>query len=141
MTEGNLQKIRMEAESWKGTPFWFGQCKKGVGGDCGNVVIEIFKVVKPELKHPSFDEILNRTPEEASKWVLEHYDLTFVDTPEPGDLCVFIFGRGKRSRVTFAILLDKDELFSCSFGAGCHTSVFTQDHKDRIRYYLRVGGI
>ncbi len=91
------QKIIDEAKTWLGTPYHRGARIKGVGVDCGQFLIGVYEVagvLEPGECNPGYypHEIhLHRTVEKYLEWILKYCDK--VDTPEPGDIAMFKFGK------------------------------------------------
>jgi cell wall-associated NlpC family hydrolase len=85
-----------EALTWLGTPYHHHGRVKGVGVDCGQILIAVYSAV---------GKTQARTIEYAHDWHLHHGEeqfLAFLDSfgaheittaPQPGDIAVYKFGR------------------------------------------------
>ena len=85
-----------EARSWLGTPYHHHARVKGVGVDCGQLLIGVYGAIG------LFDP---RTVEYAHDWHLHHSEELFIGhvksfgaheiqtPPQPGDIAVYKFGR------------------------------------------------
>lgn len=84
-----------EAKTWLRTPWHHNARVKGAGVDCGQLIIACY--VKAGLIEDfsagqySPDWMLHRSEERYLSFVLQHLDE--VETPLPGDLAVWKFGR------------------------------------------------
>ncbi len=91
--------IIAEAKTWLGTPWHHQAALKGVGVDCGQLLIEVFAACLPKKnirlaaseQHYSRQWMLHRN-EERYLQVVERYAQR-VDTPKTGDIAVFKVGR------------------------------------------------
>lgn len=84
-----------EAKTWLGTPYHHMGTVKGVGVDCGQILIKVYSEVGlvPEFDpgyYPS-DWHFHRSDEVYLEW-LEKFT-TSTDKPKPGDIALFKFGR------------------------------------------------
>ena len=84
-----------EARKWLGTPYAPAQDLKGAGVDCGMILVRAFVdsgLVEPFDPRPySPDWMLHRSEERYLGWVEDR--LTQVQTPKPGDIAVYLYGR------------------------------------------------
>ena len=86
------------AKTWSKTPYHSGARLKGIGVDCGQLLIGTYSeagVIKPGECDPgsyAFDWHLHRSEEKYLAWVQKYCDLIDGD-PLPGDIAVFQFGR------------------------------------------------
>jgi cell wall-associated NlpC family hydrolase len=93
----DAHKIIDEALTWLNTPYHRGARIKGVGVDCGQLLIGVFEGVgyfAPGECDPGYypHEIhLHRSEERYLEWILKYCDK--VDTPQPGDIAMFKFGK------------------------------------------------
>lgn len=89
------QKIIDEALTWQRTPWVHHACIKGVGVDCGMFVIQTYAnaglITSFDPGHYSADWMLHRSEEKYLGFVETYLDQ--VDTPQPGDVVVWKFGR------------------------------------------------
>lgn len=89
------QAVVREAESWIGTPFHHGARVKGAGVDCLMLLAEVYERagVSARIEPPFYvpDWHLHRDAERYMEGLL-HYARP-VDTPAPGDIALFRFGR------------------------------------------------
>ncbi len=84
------------ALTWHGTPYHSGARLKGVGVDCGQLLIEAFVgagvVQNIETGYYPHDWHLHRSEELYLDWVKKYCNI--IDgNPQPGDIAVFKFGR------------------------------------------------
>lgn len=88
-------EIVKEAESWLGTPYKHRSHIKGVGADCGMMLIKVYSdlgLCEYFDPRPYSNEFhLHRDDE----WFLSHVAERFAttDTPGPGDIAMFKVGR------------------------------------------------
>lgn len=90
------RRILEVARSWLGTPFHHGARVKGAGVDCAQFLAAVYEeagiveqVALPATYPP--DWFLHQHDSRYVDGLLEH--TRRVDTPEPGDLAAFQFGR------------------------------------------------
>ena len=101
------QKVINEALTWKGTPYHRGARLKGGGVDCGQFLIGVYEaagILEPGECDPGYypHEIhLHRSEERYLEWILKYCDP--VDTPLPGDIAMFKFGKSSSHS---AIIID-----------------------------------
>lgn len=92
------EKVIAEAGEWIGTPYHSGARIKGVGVDCGQLLIGVYggagsiNYGECEPGYYPFDWHLHRSEEIYLSWVKKYCDIT-EDDPLPGDIAVFRFGR------------------------------------------------
>jgi cell wall-associated NlpC family hydrolase len=96
MTEAQARAaIVAEARSWVGTPYHNCADIKGVGCDCGMLLVRVFcdlKLCTPFDPRPyPQDWHLHRSEEKYLGFVFDRAHE--VDKPQPGDVAVFKFGR------------------------------------------------
>jgi cell wall-associated NlpC family hydrolase len=88
-------RIVAEARSWVGTPYHPMADIKGVGVDCGMLLVRVF--VDLGLREPfdprpyTQDWMLHRSEEKFLGWLLERARL--VEAPDLGDIMLFRVGR------------------------------------------------
>lgn len=93
LTAEQQQRIVAAARSWLGTPFHHGARKKGVGVDCGNLLLAVYLEAGVLQEAPAFEP-------PPPGWYLHHADERYVrliarycepvQPPwEPGDVLVF----------------------------------------------------
>jgi len=87
--------IVAEARSWVGTPYHHAADIKGVGVDCAMLLLRVYAdlgLVAPFDPRPyTTDWMLHRSDEIFMGHLFGH--ATEVETPEPGDVILFKFGR------------------------------------------------
>jgi cell wall-associated NlpC family hydrolase len=87
-----------EAKTWIKTPYHSGAKLKGVGVDCGQLLIGVYESAgiisrgDCEPGHYAFDWHLHRSEEKYLSWVKKYCD-QIDGEPLPGDIAVFQFGR------------------------------------------------
>lgn len=99
MTEAGYRvAILEEARSWLGTPYVNLGAMKGIGADCAMLLCRVYQTVVPHLVPATFDPrpyspewYLHRS-EEKYLMGMEQYAHK-VDSPQPGDLAAYRFGR------------------------------------------------
>lgn len=89
--------IVAEARSWLGTPYHHHAKLKGIGVDCAQILIAIYcdalELAPPqEPGHYSTQWHLHRSEEVYLQW-LQAAGARAVQTPAPGDIAMFKFGR------------------------------------------------
>lgn len=95
MTDALRQKVIAEARTWIGTPFHHGADLKGVGVDCGFLILRVFAdlgMVEPFSPEPyTPDWHLHRDEERYLDALLARS--IEAETPRPGDVALFRVGR------------------------------------------------
>mgnify|MGYP000971004972 CR=1 FL=1 len=97
LTKNQQQRLKAELESWIGTPYHSGAKLKGVGVDCGMLLIGVYEgagYLKPGECDPGYypHEIhLHRAEETYLEWIRQYCDP--VVKPEIGDVAMFRFGK------------------------------------------------
>ncbi|MEA4835374.1 MAG: hydrolase [Anaeromusa sp.] len=92
------ESVVAEAKAWLNTPYHSGARLKGVGVDCGQLLIGVYENAgflqqgECEPGAYAFDWHLHRSEEKYLSWVQKYCDLIDGD-PLPGDIAVFQFGR------------------------------------------------
>lgn len=95
LEEAKRQQIVNEARSWMGTPYHHAGRAKGFGVDCGQILAAVYEAagliphVEPE-PYPH-DWHLHRS-EERYLHLVQSYAVP-TDTPKPGDIALFKWGR------------------------------------------------
>jgi cell wall-associated NlpC family hydrolase len=98
MIENEYSNIIDEALSWLNTPYHSGARVKGVGVDCGQLLIAVYEaagVIPPGDCEPgpySPEWHLHRSEEKYLAWVQKYCDPA-EGKPQPGDIAVFQYGR------------------------------------------------
>lgn len=91
-----MNRVVSEALTWIGTPYHSGARLKGVGVDCGQLLLGAFSGagVIPEIDTGYYphDWHLHRSEELYLEWVKKYCNIIDGD-PQPGDIAVFRFGR------------------------------------------------
>lgn len=84
-----------EARKWLGTPYHHAADVRGVGVDCGMLIVRVFvdAGIVPAFDPRPYprDWMLHRSAERYLGWVEKFADR--VDGPEPGDIALFKVGR------------------------------------------------
>jgi cell wall-associated NlpC family hydrolase len=84
-----------EARKWIGTPYHEAADIRGVGVDCGMLIVRVFVdlgFVSPFDPRPyPADWMIHRDDEKYLRWLSE--TCGEVDEPRPGDIAIFRFGR------------------------------------------------
>lgn len=93
--EDQRAAVAAEARTWLGTPYHHKAQVKGAGIDCGQLLVAVYVacgLVEPfETGDYSADWMLHRDEERYLSWVKKFAVET--DTPKPGDIVVWKFGR------------------------------------------------
>ena len=88
-------RVVAAARAWIGTPYHMNARIRGVGVDCGQVIIAAFAdagLVEPfDTGHSPIDFHLNRREERYVEFVTRHLT-EFPGPPAPGDVIMFHFG-------------------------------------------------
>jgi len=89
------ERIVAEARTWLGTPYHHQGKVKGVGVDCAMILVDVYRQVGliPEIDPRPYppDWHLHRDEERYLGWVQQYGKE--VETPKPGDVVLFKFGR------------------------------------------------
>lgn len=89
------QEVVREAHTWLGTPYHHQGRVKGVGVDCGMLLIEVFRDcgLVPDIDPRPYppDWHLHRDEERYLGWIRKY--AAPVEIPQPGDIALFRFGR------------------------------------------------
>lgn len=98
MTPDKIEKVVAEARSWLRTPYVHRGAIKGVGADCGMLLIEVYgnalDIPKPDPGNYSPDWYLHRDEPIYLQWLSQYADRLAEDVePCPGDIVMFKFGR------------------------------------------------
>jgi NlpC/P60 family putative phage cell wall peptidase len=114
-------RVSEEARTWIGTPFFPHTCKKGVGCDCVQLALGIFKAVGFAPADMEFPPYRLGTGEHSSSsqvadW-LEHsnYVEPEPDGPQPGDILTFKIGRVEHH---VGVMCGDSEFVHCFRGYG-----------------------
>lgn len=113
-------QVVAEARAWLKTPYHHQATVKGVGVDCAMLLVSVFKavgLVPPSLDPRPYpnDWHMHRSEEKFLGW-LGLYG-TPVDSPQPGDVAVWRFGRTYSHG---AIVVDADgTIVHAYMDAGC----------------------
>lgn len=92
------EKVITEAKEWLGTPYHSGARVKGIGVDCGQLLIAVYQnagIIPSGDCEPGyypFDWHLHRAEEKYLAWVERYCDKIEAE-PLPGDIAVYQFGR------------------------------------------------
>lgn len=98
MTPAQRDAVVAEALSWLHTPYHHHGRIKGVGVDCAQILCAVYEAcgLVPHVDtgfYPT-DWHLHRSEEIYARWLFKYAtQLEPTDTPEPGDVALFKFGR------------------------------------------------
>lgn len=137
-------QVVSEARTWLKTPYHHQAAVKGVGVDCAMLLVSVFKAVglAPTTLDPRpypNDWHMHRSEEKFLGWLGQYG--TSVESPQPGDVAVWRFGR------TFshgAIVVDADgTIVHAYMDAGCVVlgNLSESALAERPVRYWRVNGI
>lgn len=90
-----MSAVVEEARTWLGTPYHHQGRIKGVGVDCAMILCDVFHAaglipyIDPRPYPPDWH--MHRSEERYLSWVEKYADP--VETPEPGDVALYRFGR------------------------------------------------
>lgn len=93
-----MSKVIEEAKTWLNTPYHGGAKIKGIGVDCGQLLIAVYENVglltagECSPGHYSNEWHLHRSEEKYLGWVEKFCD-PVTGEPQPGDIALFKFGR------------------------------------------------
>lgn len=123
MTEDYVGKVLDEAKSWLRTPYHPCARVKGVGVDCGMLLIEVYSRsgVCPAFDPGSYrpDWHLHRSEEMYLEYVLQYFDEVPLESVKPGDVLVYRYGRTWSHG---AIVVGDDTVIHAYIGLGVITS-------------------
>lgn len=138
--EKMLQDMRAaiiaEAKQWLGTPYHHAALIKGVGVDCGMLLIGVYGKLGllPEFDPRPYphDWHLHRDTERFLNLALQYGKE--VEKPQLGDMALFKFGR------TFShgsIIVGENEIIHAYIGQGCVLSRMDEGHlaNRQVRYF------
>lgn len=95
MDSSTRNRVLAEASTWQGTPWHHQGGIKGVGVDCAFFLVRVFHAVGliPDIDPRPYppDWHFHQDGERFLEWVKQFADE--VETPEPGDVAMFKFGR------------------------------------------------
>ena len=136
-----------EANTWIATKYHPNARIKGVGVDCGQLLIAVYEsagIIPPGDCNPGyypFDWHLHRSEEKYLSWIKRYCDTT-EETPLPGDIAVFQFGRC----VSHAgIVLEWPKIIHSYVGMGViisdvNESILRKNGKSRLNAIYRPRG-
>jgi cell wall-associated NlpC family hydrolase len=93
-----MNDVVAEAKTWLRTPYHSGARKKGVGVDCGQLLIAVYEtagIIKQGDCNPGYysnEWHLHRSEELYLGWVEKYCD-QITDQPQSGDIALFKYGR------------------------------------------------
>lgn len=126
-----------EARRWLGTPYHHMSDKIGVGVDCAMLPVRVFcdlGLVPPFDPRPyPHDWMLHRSEERYLGWVERFADK--VDSPEPGDLALFRWGR---CLAHGGIVETPEIMIHADLRAGCVERCEIAAFGDRLAGFWRV---
>lgn len=86
-----------EALTWLGTPYHHTGRVKGGGTDCGMLILQAFintgLIADTEVEYYPIDWHLHRSAERYLGWVMRYCRRVERETPFPGDIVVYRYGR------------------------------------------------
>lgn len=129
-----------EARSWLGTPYHHQARVKGAGVDCGQLLLAVYAAIGviPELEvgNYAFDWHIHRSEEHYLGWVSKFAHQ--VETPKPGDIALFKFGRCVSHG---AIVIEWPLVLHAYIGQGCVLTLATGNElRDRLHSFWSVWG-
>lgn len=137
----NLREVVIKnAMEWLNTPYHSGARLKGVGVDCGQILIAVFEEsgvidtgsCEPGYYSPEFH--LHRSEEKYLGWVQKYCDP--VTDPQAGDIALFKFGRCVSHG---GIYIGDNKIIHAYVGMGVITSTLNEsifyDKKGASRLY------
>ena len=136
------EAIVAEARRWIGTPYRHSANVLGLGVDCAMLPVEVFKAMGllPADLDPrpyATDWHLHRSEEKYLDWV-ERYGVK-VDTPEPGDLALFRFGRClSHGGIVCEVTLDEVYMIHADQRAGKVERAEVRRWADRLKGFWRI---
>jgi NlpC/P60 family putative phage cell wall peptidase len=138
----HADRIVAEARRWMGTPYRHQADILGLGVDCAMIMVRIFTALELipadiEPRPYSPDWHLHRSDEKYLGWVQQYAHQ--VDTPQPGDIALFKFGRclshgGIVDQITPDITMIHADMY-----AGCVERAEVRRWADRLAGYWRIG--
>lgn len=90
------RRVVETARSWLKTPFHHNACLKGVGVDCAQLMVGVFReagVIDVETPAPYSAQFFLHRSEEKYLNEVEKYAHRIEGPPLPGDICVWKIGR------------------------------------------------
>lgn len=116
--QAQRQAVVAEARSWLGTPYHHQGGVKGAGVDCAFLLIRVYHAMGliPDIDPRPYppDWHLHRGEERYLGWVQQYAHP--VDTPQPGDIVLYQFGRCISHA---AIVVDWPLILHAYSGEGC----------------------
>lgn len=118
MTPEQQARVLDEARSWLGTPYVHSAGVKGAGVDCAMLLVRVYHNagIIPDIDPRGYSTQwhLHRTEEKYLEWIHQHADR--VETPEPGDVVLFRFGRAAAHG---GIVVNWPSIIHSYLGVGC----------------------
>ena len=135
-------KIVQEAISWVGTSYHSGAKIKGVGVDCGQILIEVYGNVgaidKFNVDAYPMDWALHRSEEKYLKFIEAHCEK--VEQFQKGDIVLYKFGRCVSHSGIF--IDDEGTMVHALAGVGVIYSHYLEGNlKDRVHGFYKVKGL
>lgn len=89
------EKVVEEALTWLGTPYHHQAQVKGAGVDCAQLLLAVYHDVglipKVDVGNYAYDWHMHNSEEQFLGWIQKYGKQ--VETPKPGDIALFKFGR------------------------------------------------
>lgn len=130
--------VVQEALTWLGTPYHHQGRIKGAGVDCAMILIEIYHQcglipnIDPRPYPPDWH--FHRSEERYLGWVNQY--AFEVETPKPGDIAVFQFGRCVSHA---AVVIDYPTILHSYIGEGCVLGDANKGHmQGRLRGFYSL---
>jgi cell wall-associated NlpC family hydrolase len=137
VTPEQVQAVIAEARSWLGTPYVHMGRLKGIGVDCAQLMILVYSaagvVADYVPENYTHDWYMHRSEELYLGHLLQHAQQ--VETPEPGDIAAYKFGR----TVSHAgIIVEPGYLIHAYRPHGAVDLMEMRTMEDRFHSYWRV---
>jgi NlpC/P60 family putative phage cell wall peptidase len=136
----NQQLILTEARKWLGTPYHHAGDVLGVGVDCAMLLVRVFcdsglvPCLDPRPYPPDWH--LHRSEERFLSWVTDYADK--VDSPQPGDVPLFRFGRALSHGGIIESVIEEPYMIHANMDVGCVERAEVRRWEDRLVGYWRV---
>ncbi len=134
------EDVVAEARSWLGTPYHHQAQVKGAGVDCGQLLLAVYAAVgvipETDVGNYAHDWHIHRSEEQYLSWVAKFAHQ--VETPKPGDIALFKFGRC----VSHGAIVIKWPLVAHAYiRQGCVLTLATGNElRDRLHSFWSVWG-
>jgi NlpC/P60 family putative phage cell wall peptidase len=132
--------IVAEAQRWIATPYRHSANVLGVGVDCAMILVEVYGALGliPRFDPRPYptDWHLHRSEEKYLGWVMKY--ATKVETPEPGDVALFKFGRCLSHGGIVDQITPEITMIHADQRAGCVERTEVRRWADRLAGYWRI---